>query len=608
MTLAAFVILWALATTLLNWNEIGRDLAALWRFDALLFAWLTVLSVTALHEFAHGLTCKHFGGEVHEMGFMLIYFQPAFYCNVSDAWLFPEKSKRLWVTFAGASFEIFLWALATLTWRAVEPGTWVSFAALVVMATSGIKCLFNLNPLIKLDGYYLLSDYLEIPNLRQKSVGYLRGLFRRALGASGRPAEVTPRERRIYLLYGLLAAGYSIWLLSYIALAFGNYLVVRYQGVGLILFGGFLMVLFRNPLGRVLSTASAPFRGIRLRFGSPRTRILAAAAVMLALLLLGRMELKVSGGFTVLPMQNADIRAEVDGIIQEISVEQGDEVDGGELIAILSDRDYSAELQKVTAELREKQANLNKLKTGPRPEEIGLAGSEVGKVRARLKYARSNLSRFETLSDRGLVSRKELEETEEQVAVLTKELEVARSKLEILQAGTRQEEIEAAQAEIARLEVQQGYLKEKLRLVRVVSPVPGIITTHNLKEKIGQHVEKGDLITEVHELKTVKAEIAVPEKEIADVHVGQEVVLKARAYPHLTFEGRVTSIAPIVTKGGDKWEQRTVLVTTELDNASLLLKGEMTGNAKILCGRRRILDLITRRLTHYIRVEFWSWW
>src|SRR6266566_3035491 len=114
LILSAALILSAFATTVLEWNEITRAVGNLWRFDALALAWLTVLSVTALHEFAHGVTCRHFGGEVHDMGFLLIYFQPAFYCNVSDAWLFPQKSRRLWVTFAGAYFEIFLWSLATL--------------------------------------------------------------------------------------------------------------------------------------------------------------------------------------------------------------------------------------------------------------------------------------------------------------------------------------------------------------------------------------------------------------------------------------------------------------------------------------------------------------
>src|SRR5207247_10940684 len=144
----------------------------------LVLAYATMLLVIVAHEFAHGLTCKFYGGSVREIGFLLLFFQPAFYCNVSDAWLFPEKYKRLWVTFAGAYFEIFLWAMATLVWRVTDTHTIVNYLALVVMATSAIKTLFNLNPLIKLDGYYLLSDWLEVPNLRAKAFRYVRARLR----------------------------------------------------------------------------------------------------------------------------------------------------------------------------------------------------------------------------------------------------------------------------------------------------------------------------------------------------------------------------------------------------------------------------------------------
>src|SRR5919106_1504806 len=178
---AIALIVWAVGTAVLSAGEITGDLARLWTFQNLVFAWVTMLSVTTLHEFAHGLTCKHYGGKVHEIGFLLIYLQPAFYCNISDAWLFPEKRKRLWVTAAGAFFELFLWAWAVLMWRLMERGTWVSDAALIVMATSGLKQFFNLNPLIKLDGYYLLSDLLDMPNLRQRAFGYLFARIKRLL-------------------------------------------------------------------------------------------------------------------------------------------------------------------------------------------------------------------------------------------------------------------------------------------------------------------------------------------------------------------------------------------------------------------------------------------
>jgi multidrug resistance efflux pump len=135
-----------------------------------------------------------------------------------------------------------------------------------------------------------------------------------------------------------------------------------------------------------------------------------------------------------------------------------------------------------------------------------------------------------------------------------------------------------------------------------------------------QLVKKGDLVAKVFEMKTIEVETPVSEKEIADVRTGQTVALKVRAYPDLTFYGKVASIA--TTTAGQASSQgketaaastedftgKTVLVTTRIDNSSLLLKPGMTGNAKILCGQQRIIDLITRRIARTFKVEFWSWW
>ena len=121
-------------------------------------------------------------------------------------------------------------------------------------------------------------------------------------------------------------------------------------------------------------------------------------------------------------------------------------------------------------------------------------------------------------------------------------------------------------------------------------------------------MRKGDLIAEVHELKTVRAELLISEKEIGDVGVGQTVVLKARAYPETLFYGTVTAIAPAAIKEEEGSREKVFRVTTQIDNSRLLLNSEMTGKAKILCGGRRIFDLLTRRLARYVRVEFWSWW
>jgi putative peptide zinc metalloprotease protein len=669
LSLAAFAA--AIGIMFSSWDEIVRDVRGLYRFDALLLAWVIVLLVTTMHEFAHGLTCKRFGGEVHEIGFMLLYFQPAFYCNISDAWLFPERSKRLWVTAAGAYFEIFVWSMATLIWSITEPDTWVSFLSLIIMATSGIKTTFNLNPLIKLDGYYLLSDYLEIPNLRQRSIDYLKSLARRLRGSIDAAQRVTRRERLIYVTYGLLAATYSYWLLSVIALGFGNYLVEQYQGPGFIAFSGLLMVAFKNPLRRATGGLRASFqRGSTEAPPTKRPTVRAALVVVaLAALFLGRLPLNVSGEFTVFPIRNADVRAAVDGIIEQVHVKEGDRVRAGDLLVRLSERDYRAELEKVDAELAQARATLKMLRAGARPEEIGLTRDEfstattihdraqkrleeadrirttrLSKAEAtikaaeeRLRYTRADLTRSSELFERGLISRRQFEEGQQEVALREKELEVAQAELEtisadslagvrqemavteqqiqqaggklkLLLAGSRPETIEATEAEVSRLETARRYVAEQVRLTTVTSPVAGTVTTPKLEERIGEHVKQGDLILEVYELETITPEVLIPEKEIADVTPGLPVVLRARAYPGKSFAGTVKAVSPAATIEEAGLRRKVFRVSIQMDQPSDLLKPQMTGNAKIHAGTRPIAELLTRRIARYVRVEFWSWW
>ncbi len=140
----------------------------------------------------------------------------------------------------------------------------------------------------------------------------------------------------------------------------------------------------------------------------------------------------------------------------------------------------------------------------------------------------------------------------------------------------------------------------------MASPPP-VGTRRTGQGRLGQYVERGELVAEVHELRRVNAEISVSEKEISAVRLGQEVTLKARAFPGRSFTGTVTSIAPAARHDEEYGESR-IIVATELENPGLLLKPEMTGTATIHCGERRAVVLLTRRLVRYVRVEFWSWW
>ncbi|HEX7084791.1 MAG TPA: efflux RND transporter periplasmic adaptor subunit [Vicinamibacterales bacterium] len=657
VVLASATVFLAAGVFVANWETYAADVPRLYQLSTLPLLAVLMFLVVSAHEVAHGVTCRRFGGEVRDVGVMLIYFQPALYCDVSDAWLFPEKSRRLWVSFAGPFFELFLWALATLAWRVTDGETWINHLALVVMTGSGVKTLLNFNPLIKLDGYYLLSDCLDIPNLRRKSFRYVGDLVRRPFGAAGPMAAAAPsrRERRIYVAYGLAAMAGSIVLLAYVGVTVGGFLIDHGQPVTLLLFTGLLGTrirrrihsLFGRSTGRSADPddgdAGAPGTGTSPRAVEPATarkqawtRISwtpsmrrfawpAALAAAVALLLFGRMELRIAGPFNARPVDNADVRAAIEGIVEHVYVDEGDQVTAGQPIARLSDKDLRASWLKADAEIRESRARLQILETGPTAQEIAVAKAAVVKAKDQLDYARSRLARFGQLHERGLLSRTDLEAHQQLADTSENTLAEAQARLAALVRSTRPEQIDELKARIEQSDSQRRYFEEQLQLSTVLSPETGVVATpsRELKELRGKLVTKGDLIAKVYDFRTMTAYITISEKDIADIRVGQPVVLKARAYPDVDFHGVVTSIAtsaqPGSTAGAGTLSgtassgvpdvgNKTILVTTQVDNHALLLKPEMTGHAKVFCGDRRILDLMTRRIARTIKVEFWSWW
>jgi len=655
---SATAIVWAILLAAANWNGLRQDLIGLMRWEAVIGLVTAMFAVSTAHEFAHSLTCKHFGGEVRELGFLLVYLQPALYCNVSDAWLFPDKRRRLWVGFAGPYFEMFLWACAVLLWRVTDPETWLNFAALAVIATSGLKTLLNLNPLLKLDGYYLLCDLLDIPNLRRRAFKYIGQGMRRLAGfGETKPAELPRREKRIYLGYGLAATVVSFSVLGFAVAKLGGYFIANRQPEALIVAVSLLGIKARRRIGRFFGKSSDPSDSDDLSITQPAPepngvaaesqpkrrrhklrpfpRRLVRAALVLAvglpLLFFVPMGLRVTGSFTALPIQNADVRAEIAGTIEEVFVDEGDWVHAGEAIARLSDRDNRTAWLKAEADLEQMQAQLRLLQAGPRREEIELARLSVRRAEERSGFARKNLERDQELFQDQLISRREFEASKQAVADSESEISEAKQRLQLLLAGSRPEEIEAARAGISRLETQRRYLEEQLAHVKVSSPATGMVATpsRQLKELIGQVVKEGDLIAKVHEMKTLEVQTPVSEKDIADIKVGDPVALKARAFPEKTFFGTVTSVGataqigrPAATVGtsavgttstsltasGSTSTTPTVLVTTRIANDDLLLKPGMSGMVKIHCGDRRLFDLLARRVARTVKVEFWSWW
>ncbi len=185
------------------------------RYPAMIvMTYLLMLANAALHEFAHGAACKHFGGQVNKLGIMWYMAMFIFFCDTTSAWTFPKKSHRIWVSLAGplvswAVFGVTAWC-AGIT--AASGSQWAAlWIALVIVNAFGL--LMNFNPLIKMDAYYILMDWTEIPNLQKKSFNYLKTcIFGRIRGTQPAAEAVPPsREKRIYMIYGILSGFMSVF-------------------------------------------------------------------------------------------------------------------------------------------------------------------------------------------------------------------------------------------------------------------------------------------------------------------------------------------------------------------------------------------------------------
>ncbi|HEV3383941.1 MAG TPA: site-2 protease family protein, partial [Gemmata sp.] len=146
--------------------------------NSMLYMWISLGIVKVIHEFGHGLSCKAFGGESHEMGVLLMCLSPALYCNVTDAWTLADKWKRIIISFAGIFVELNIAAVATFVWWYTPQYPVVNNISLCVMVLCSVSTVvFNANPLMRFDGYYIMADWLEIPNLREKANRFLNNLF-----------------------------------------------------------------------------------------------------------------------------------------------------------------------------------------------------------------------------------------------------------------------------------------------------------------------------------------------------------------------------------------------------------------------------------------------
>jgi len=321
----------------LKWGEFTQALADLYTFNvglgSLAVLWLTGTVIIVIHELGHGLTCKYFGGQVHEIGAMLIYFEPAFFCNVNDAWTFPELRARLWVTAAGSWIQLVIASIAAVVWWAATPGTMVSDVAFAAVLIGGLTTVFmNANPLIPLDGYYALSDYLEVPNLRQRAFAHLSWLVKtRLFGLDLPKPPADEREQRVFLIYSALASAYIVLILSFAAATMFGWLTRWLGSLGVVVFLVLLFAMLRQPVRAGLRTVGMALRQHRAawREGHWRRRFSVAVPAILVFGALLPWPITITGPFVAAPVLSMPLAAPDSGIVQRVQVLEGTRVAAG---------------------------------------------------------------------------------------------------------------------------------------------------------------------------------------------------------------------------------------------------------------------------------------
>ena len=366
--------------------------------------WLAlVLAVTKiLHEFGHGLACKRYGGECHEMGLMLLVLTPCLYVNVSDSWLLNNKWKRAMIAAAGIYVELILASLAVFVWWFSHPGLVNQLALNVVFICSVSTVLFNANPLLRYDGYYVLSDLTEIPNLRSKATAILqRACGSVFLGMETRSDPFLPtRKQWFFAIYSVAAASYR-WLITFSIFWFVYRLLEPYgfKVIGQLIALSAIYGLVGMPLVKLVR-----FFAIPGRLGVVKRANVVASAIGLGVLLLGVLAFPlphyVHCKFYVQPQNVRNVYVDVEGVLAEVDIEPNVYVQEGERIIELTSNQLDVQLAGMKTRLATSYVRLENIRQS---EALDAAFSQ-GRQSAEVAVQASNASYERKLMDRERLS------------------------------------------------------------------------------------------------------------------------------------------------------------------------------------------------------------
>lgn len=384
-----FFIIWLLtiATGLFaffyNFAALAQPVHGILSPDNLFLLYAGFIFVKTCHEFGHAYAVKNSGGEVHRMGILFLIFMPCWYVDATSVWGFPDKKSKVLVGCNGMMTELFVAALALFTWLNIEPGALRSLLYNVIFVASVSTILFNGNPLLRYDAYYITSDLLEIPNLRQRSTQYVMYLIKRyVIGQRVPPITDPPREKAWLFSYGIAATCYRTFIV-----------------VGIILFIAsklFFVGVAMAMVVAVLWVVTPVIKLIKYIFFDKATRPVRLRAVCVFLVfvsvvgfLLGGMPAphSVRTPCALRPHEEEILRAEEPGFVAEVHVKDGDKVEEGQMLAVLTNEQLDFQIQQQGKLIEQTAVRLRMLET----QHLASAQAEA----FRLSVLQKNLAKLQ---------------------------------------------------------------------------------------------------------------------------------------------------------------------------------------------------------------------
>jgi putative peptide zinc metalloprotease protein len=357
----------------------------------ILLIYVAAILTKTWHELGHGLLCRFFGGEVPSLGMMLLLLTPLPYIDVSASWAFPRVRQRILVAAGGMIFEFFLAVLALLVWANTPAGPLNALAYNMVVLGTVTTVVFNANPLLRFDGYYILSDILQIPNLSQRALLHLRYLVEKYV--FGVPYALTPSqtpgEGHWLWIYAVSSGAYRVFLVWSIFFV----LAERFLGIGLLMAFFIVILWVVIPVSKFIRyLAQDP--GLR----TCRPRAITCSLGVVAVLVLFLAVVPMPHHFFAQGIVEADVSyqiyAETPGTLKEIVAQPGSKVHAGDVLVRVEDPLLPLQVQRGQAQVAEAQREIDGL-TEESHVELEGARANLATARAQLQELRDHQARTE---------------------------------------------------------------------------------------------------------------------------------------------------------------------------------------------------------------------